>query len=516
MNKRGNLALYRKYRPKKLDDIIGQPQVTDILKAAVEKQIIGHAYLFSGPRGTGKTSAARILAHEFNKIPYEDDSLNLDIIEIDAASNRRIEDIRDLREVVKLAPTKAKYKIYIIDEVHMLTTESFNALLKTLEEPPAHAIFILATTDLHKVPPTILSRTQKFTFKLLAVDELAKHLASICKQEGIKAKKTALSLIAGLGGGSVRDAISILDQLQSLGDEISEELVRDVMGMPSAKLQTQITNALKNYDSTTLLDLINSMMESGANQKEVIKNLISSLVHIPNLSNLQLNLVDNLAEALNTYDPLLFLKIALLKFNPNIQQVELAEPEVVKPKIKSAPTYSNPQKHERIEKPAGDIQKAVNLEKNQENKYPDEEEQASDSLKKQQAETDKVNSSLKLSGVTWQKVLEEVKSKSASTYAMMRLSQAEPEGNKLKIIFKFEFHKKKMDEGKNRQALTEALKLVIGLEPELKYSVDKDVKLNNTSLGSDEEDSGVNPNQGSILGKVSDIMGGGEVLEGDE
>jgi DNA polymerase-3 subunit gamma/tau len=140
MNERAKVALYRKYRPKNLDDIIGQPQVTDILKAALKKQMISHAYLFSGPRGTGKTSAARILAHEFNNIEYGE-NLNLDIIEIDAASNRRIEDIRDLREVVKLAPTKLKYKVYIIDEVHMLTNESFNALLKTLEEPPEHAIF---------------------------------------------------------------------------------------------------------------------------------------------------------------------------------------------------------------------------------------------------------------------------------------------------------------------------------------------------------------------------------------
>ena len=333
MSERGKLALYRKYRPKKLDEIIGQPQVTDILKAAVEKQIIGHAYLFSGPRGTGKTSAARILAHEFNQIPYADDSLNLDIIEIDAASNRRIEDIRDLREVVKLAPTKAKYKIYIIDEVHMLTTESFNALLKTLEEPPEHAIFILATTDLHKVPPTILSRTQKFTFKLLSVDELGGHLASICKKEGIKAGKDSLSLIAELGGGSVRDAISILDQLPSLGEEITENLVRDVMGMPSAKLQTEVQQALENYDSAKLLSLTSQMMETGANQKEIIKNLISSLVKIPKTTNLHLKLIDDLADALNAYDPLLFLNIALLKFNPNIEQVELGKPKIVTPKV---------------------------------------------------------------------------------------------------------------------------------------------------------------------------------------
>lgn len=503
MSERGKLALYRKYRPKKLEQIIGQPQVTDILKAAVEKQIIGHAYLFSGPRGTGKTSAARILAHEFNQIPYADDSLNLDIIEIDAASNRRIEDIRDLREVVKLAPTKAKYKIYIIDEVHMLTTESFNALLKTLEEPPEHAIFILATTDLHKVPPTILSRTQKFTFKLLSVDELAGHLASICKKEGIKAGKDALSLIAELGGGSVRDAISILDQLQSLGEEITENLVRDVMGMPSAKLQTEVNMALENYDSAKLLSLTSQMIETGANQKEIIKNLISSLVKIPKTTNLHLKLIDDLADALNAYDPLLFLNIALLKFNPNIEQVELAAPKIVTPKVEK--NSAGPEREPQTETETTEVK----------SEKVDDEVVASD-LPSDETEvkpTKPATSNLKFSGVTWQKVLQEVKSKSASTYAMMRLSQAEVDGDNLNVVFKFEFHKKKMDEGKNRQALIDALKRVINMEPQLKYFVDKDVKLSSTSLSSESESEEM---QSSILGKISNIMGGGEVVNEDE
>lgn len=513
MSERGKLALYRKYRPKKLDEIIGQPQVTDILKAAVEKQIIGHAYLFSGPRGTGKTSAARILAHEFNQIPYADDSLNLDIIEIDAASNRRIEDIRDLREVVKLAPTKAKYKIYIIDEVHMLTTESFNALLKTLEEPPEHAIFILATTDLHKVPPTILSRTQKFTFKLLSVDELGGHLASICKKEGIKAGKDALSLIAELGGGSVRDAISILDQLQSLGEEITENLVRDVMGMPSAKLQTEVNTALENYDSAKLLSLTSQMMGIGANQKEIIKNLISSLVKIPKTTNLHLKLIDDLADALNTYDPLLFLNIALLKFNPNIEQVELGKPKIVTPKV-SAQKPANAEKDSAVAERASQPKTETN-----DDKLEKINDAVASDLPSDEAElkpTKPATSNLKFSGVTWQKVLQEVKSKSASTYAMMRLSQAEVDGDNLNVVFKFEFHKKKMDEGKNRQALIDALKRVINTEPQLKYFVDKDVKLGSTSLGAEGETQDISPDQSSILGKISNIMGGGEVVNEDE
>lgn len=172
-------ALYRKYRSKSLSDIIGQDHITKTLGNALKSGKINHAYLFTGPRGTGKTSVARILAHQINDLPYTDESIHLDIIEIDAASNRRIDDIRELRDKVHSAPSSAKYKVYIIDEVHMLTNESFNALLKTLEEPPAHVIFILATTEVHKLPATITSRAQRHSFKLIPQDQVVEHLAKI-------------------------------------------------------------------------------------------------------------------------------------------------------------------------------------------------------------------------------------------------------------------------------------------------------------------------------------------------
>ncbi|MEK7153167.1 MAG: DNA polymerase III subunit gamma/tau, partial [Patescibacteria group bacterium] len=172
-------ALYRTYRSKKLSEIVGQEHITTALDHALKKGTISHAYLFTGPRGVGKTSIARILAHEINGLPYNEDRPDLDIIEIDAASNRRIDEIRDLRDKVHIAPTSAKYKVYIIDEVHMLTKEAFNALLKTLEEPPAHVIFILATTEVYKLPETIISRTQRFAFKPVDMPKVIAHLRHI-------------------------------------------------------------------------------------------------------------------------------------------------------------------------------------------------------------------------------------------------------------------------------------------------------------------------------------------------
>ena len=211
-------ALYRKYRSKSLDEVIGQKHITDILSRAISVGRVSHAYLLTGPRGVGKTSVARILAHEINKLPYNEEITNLDIIEIDAASNNGVEDVRDLREKVQIAPVSASKKIYIIDEVHMLSKAAFNALLKTLEEPPEHIVFILATTNAEKLPATIISRTQRFNFRPISVDDAVKHLAYIAKQEGIKVTDDALKLIAQRSDGSFRDSISLLDQLSSLVD----------------------------------------------------------------------------------------------------------------------------------------------------------------------------------------------------------------------------------------------------------------------------------------------------------
>jgi DNA polymerase-3 subunit gamma/tau len=257
-------ALYRKYRSKSLDEVVGQNHITSILKQAIAQEKTSHAYLLTGPRGVGKTSVARILAYEINKLPYSDDG-HLDIIEIDAASNNGVDDVRDLREKVALAPVSATKKIYIIDEVHMLSKPAFNALLKTLEEPPEHVVFILATTDIEKLPRTIISRTQQLTFRLIDREEVVKHLRHIANTEKIKISDEALMRIAERGEGSFRDSISLLDQFSSLSNsgEITAEIVESSLGIASHQTVESIISATTKGDLQTLVSLTNDAYRHG-------------------------------------------------------------------------------------------------------------------------------------------------------------------------------------------------------------------------------------------------------------
>jgi DNA polymerase-3 subunit gamma/tau len=260
-------ALYRKYRSKSLDEIVGQKHITDILARSLLKKNVFHAYLFSGPRGVGKTSVARILAHAINDLEYDENSTHLDIIEIDAASNNGVEDVRDLREKVQIAPFSANKKVYIIDEVHMLSKAAFNALLKTLEEPPEHAVFILATTNAEKLPATIISRVQRFSFRPINLDDAVRHLSHIAKQEKINVSKDALRLIAERGDGSFRDSISLLDQLSSLvenGDkEITVKLIEDLLGLATSEMIKNILESVEKHDLDKLIKLLNRTYDEG-------------------------------------------------------------------------------------------------------------------------------------------------------------------------------------------------------------------------------------------------------------
>ena len=285
----GYTALYRKFRPLNFAEIVGQEHITRTLRNQIIADRVGHAYLFNGGRGTGKTSAAKVLARAINCLnPKDGEPCNeceicrgaingslTDIVEMDAASNNSVEDIRSIREEVNFLPTKAKYRVYIIDEVHMLSTGAFNALLKTLEEPPEHVKFILATTEPQKLPATILSRCQRFDFKRISNENIIKRLTTVCEKSNIEITKEALNIIAVLSEGAMRDALSILERCIQDGDnKIDEDKIKDLVGIPKITYIAKITEAIINYDVTQALENVDVVLTEGKD----INNLVWELI----------------------------------------------------------------------------------------------------------------------------------------------------------------------------------------------------------------------------------------------
>jgi len=271
----------RKWRPKTFEEVIGQEHVTRTLINALEQNRLGHAFIFAGPRGVGKTSTARLLAKTVNGIGPEESSANLDVIEIDGASNRGIDEIRNLRENIRFAPVSSSHKIYIIDEVHMLSKEAFNALLKTLEEPPSHAIFIFATTEIHKVPLTILSRCQRFDFKRIPARLIADQLQKIASAESIEIDRDSLMLIARKSDGGMRDATSIMDQLASFSDgKVTLEKVQQSLGVINEELYFRFTRLLPQKDGGAVLHFAQDLFETGHDLLNFLQGLSE---HVRNL-----------------------------------------------------------------------------------------------------------------------------------------------------------------------------------------------------------------------------------------
>ena len=272
------VALYRKFRPQRFEDVVGQEHITQTIRNQIKSGRVAHAYLFSGGRGSGKTSTAKILSRAVNCLhPVDGEPCNeceickqalegnlIDISEIDAASNNGVDNIRDIREEVEFIPTTAKYRVYIIDEVHMLSTGAFNALLKTLEEPPKHVIFILATTEPQKLPVTILSRCQRFDFKRISIENIIKRLNVICKESNIEIEDAALKIIAKMSDGAMRDAISILERCIADGDtKITEDKIRELVGIPEFEYLVDISNDLLDNNAEAILQDAEKVINDG-------------------------------------------------------------------------------------------------------------------------------------------------------------------------------------------------------------------------------------------------------------
>jgi DNA polymerase-3 subunit gamma/tau len=462
-------ALYRKYRSKSLSEVVGQSHITDILARAIKAGRISHAYLLTGPRGVGKTSVARILAHEINQLPYSDDSTHLDIIEIDAASNNGVEDVRDLREKVQLAPVSAAKKVYIIDEVHMLSKAAFNALLKTLEEPPEHIVFILATTDADKLPATIVSRTQRYGFRAITAADAVKHLRHIADEEKIKIDDEALAVIAERGDGSFRDSISLLDQLASLTDPktgITADLIEATLGLAPTKVINDLLAAIDAHDVTEIAKILDQTIADGISPvtltEQLTQKLRSLIAEKPQL----LPLLDQLLDVPKSSQPALKLLATIGSFaleHKPVKSVALATPvlevsatieELTKQATKVLPKL--PQVS--IKSDEGAVAFEVPLQ-------PEPLPAQSPTKTRSEARTSKVTDSS--ADFDWDKLVEFTKKNYVALYSVLSKCIAENQPGKLTLYTKSTFYKKKLDDVKYRSHLFESLKQLWSYEPSI-------------------------------------------------
>ena len=475
-------ALYRKYRSRSLDEVLGQDHVTSILRRALEQGKIAHAYLLTGPRGVGKTSVARILAHEINHLQYNDDSSNLDIIEIDAASNNGVDDIRALREKAQVAPVSAPKKVYIIDEVHMLSKSAFNALLKTLEEPPEHVVFILATTDADRLPATILSRVQQFFFRPIPVGIMTKQLMNIAKKEGFAIEEDAARLIAERSRGGFRDGISMLDQLSILATSdqpLTANMVTEYLGLSDATMLGNLLDSYPSDDNEKVLNIFQELENSGANSVIVSHQLLSiarnRLRKNPNL----IGLVQQLIEVDRHPHP--DLKLLTIFMNSNSQPTE--KPVAPKKNITQVATQKPAEKPTPIKpaEPAKPTEKPIK-----------KEEKPAEPAKKTAAKPKKTDAPLELN---WEKVIERAKEKSLGLASLLQKSQWSFDGEKLTIYAGSAFYKKKLDDAKNKPLISEIISEETAMDLEIDIIGEK------------------KPPEDEKLAEIAELMGGGEEVK---
>lgn len=569
------ISLYRKYRPQTFGEVVGQTHITQTLANAVKQNRFSHAYLFAGPRGTGKTTTARIFAKALNcakgptPTPCNECGIclqiiggnSIDVLEIDAASNRGIDEIRDLREKVRFTPTEARYKMYIIDEVHMLTPEAFNALLKTLEEPPECVVFVLATTEPHKVLPTILSRCQRFDFRRIPISDAVGYLHQIAKAEGIVIDETVLPLIARQAQGSLRDAIGVLEQLSSFaGEKIGLDEVISLLGMVEIELLFEIVDIVSRRDTAGALFFVERLMGSARDIRQFTKELID---HLRNLFVIRstdepAGMIDATPDALARMEAqacsfrpseiMRFMDILTethgeMRWSPDAKLLlEMALVKMTKPEVDASLDgllYRIDELEEMV-RGRGSRGEAKKLGTKETGKVHEVEEvKEGEGAKKGKVEAVKGTAGGKRDEATpsqqpvigkqatgqkidiakvkraWPVILNQVKEKKISTYALLLECQPSSVTEKT-IVLEFSerasFHLQEMEKSRNLKVLLQSLKKVLGMDVDVECTLreDEGPKSRETSLR--EEKSTEEPVEPHIVKLVQDSFGA-EIIE---
>lgn len=536
-------AFYREWRPATWQEVIGQDHVVQTLKNSISSQHVGHAYLFSGPRGIGKTTVARLLAKAINctnEDPAQrpdntcqfcsiiNEGKYMDLIEIDAASNTSVEDVRDLREKINYKPSLGQYKVYIIDEVHMLSTAAFNALLKTLEEPPPHAIFILATTEAHKIPATVISRCQRFEFRRIPVSQIVDYLKEKTASEKIQIGEEALTLIARQATGSMRDAVSLLDQLASTGDEITLEMTEAVLGTATSQKVVELFDALIAHQTADGLQIIQQALDAGTDPRQFARQVVDYLHNLlliksgngsqvdaakemkasmetqaarldnPKILKLLRSFNHAANEMRNNWQPGLLLEMALVEnTQPDIPQEPAADESripapAVKPSAQTAPMVPAPADESKVPAPAVKpstqtaLKKPAPADENPQKAVPSE--PVAKSVEKPAIPASGVSGDLNAILERWEDVCKEIKKHKNSTYGMINSSRPLIKNNALVLAFQSDLLRERMEADENISLLKQVVKEMFGAEVMITCAVSSSkAKASASDLGVDSD-----------------------------
>ncbi|HBV86622.1 MAG TPA: DNA polymerase III subunit gamma/tau [Desulfosporosinus sp.] len=549
------LALYREWRPKRFGDIVGQEHITKTLLNALKQKRIAHAYLFSGPRGTGKTTAAKILAKALNCEQREgeepcnycsscigiDQGSAMEVFEIDAASNRGINEIRDLRENIKLSSIQGKHKVYIIDEVHMLTTEAFNALLKTLEEPPPQVVFILATTEVQKIPLTILSRVQRFEFHRISVEDIQNRLKEVCTFLKREVNPGALAVIAQKSEGGLRDALSILDQCLLQDDPIGVEEVYLVLGMVGETYSSQLVDEITSAEYGKCLNFLSEGIQQGRDPRQIIRELLDYLRQMlltvatgetpmvaPHIQDRLIKqtkqigisrilrwisiLLQGEGQLKYASNARLAAELLLIKTihesqqeTNNSQEEILKRLSIVEQQLQGAPVLSKEAPKENSPTRRNKVNNTKPVDKT--NDLGDN--------RRTESRTIANKSNLNLEGILsrWNDVMDQVKKRKKSTQAfLMEGKPALLEGNTLTILFRegCSFHKDKVNQSENRQTIEDVLEQLFGISLTLQNVMENEFK-----ALEDPENQAIEKQEQDLVNKTKDMFGADRVVVKD-